>query len=123
LDLDEAVAFARLAAPAFDVKREAPGLVAPHLRLFCPGKDRPDLVEDLGVGRRVRAWRTADRALVDHDHLVDLGIEGDLLMGPGLLPGAVQLLHHALVERVVDECGLARAGDAGYDREEADRDL
>ena len=42
---------------------------------------------------------------------------------PGLLPGLVDDLHHALVEGLVHEGGLPAARDTGDDREEADREL
>ena len=53
LDLDEAVTFARLAPPAPDIKGEPAWLVSPHLCLLGLGEDRPDLIKDFGVGRRV----------------------------------------------------------------------
>ena len=63
LDLDEAVAFARLAPPAPDIKGEPARFVSPHLCLLCLGKDRSDLIEDFGVGCRVASrasyrWET-----------------------------------------------------------------
>ncbi len=45
LDLDRAVALARLAAPALDVEREPTRLVAADLRLLRGGEERADLVE------------------------------------------------------------------------------
>ncbi len=53
LDLDEPVALAGLAPPALEVEREPARLVAPDLRLLRLGKDLADIIEDLGVGRRV----------------------------------------------------------------------
>jgi len=47
--------------------------IAVHARLGKLGEEVTHQVEELGVGRGVRAWRSADRALVDVDHLVDLG--------------------------------------------------
>ena len=123
LDLDEAVALAGLAPAAPDVEGEPARLEAPHLRLLRPGKDRADLVEDFRVGRGVGPGGLPDRGLVDHDHLVDLGVEDDLLVLPGLLPGLVDDLHHALVEGLVHERRLPAARDTGDDREEADREL
>ena len=72
LDLDRAVARARLAAAALHVEREAPGLVAADLRLLRGREQRADLVEHAGVGGRVRAGRAPDRRLVDVDDLVDV---------------------------------------------------
>src|SRR3712207_2424974 len=61
---DLAVAPARLAPPALDVEAEPARLVAPYLRLGGGREELADVVEDLGVGRRVRARRAPDRALV-----------------------------------------------------------
>ena len=72
LDAQDAVALAGLAAPALDVERVAPRLVAARLRLGQVGEQIADVREHAGVGRRVRARRAADRRLVDVDHLVDV---------------------------------------------------
>ena len=71
LDLDLAVALAGLAAAALDVEREAARLVAAHLRVGRERVELADVGEEVGVRRRVRAGRAADRALVDLDHLVE----------------------------------------------------
>ena len=72
LDLDLPVAAADLAAPALDVEREAPRLVAARPRLLGLGEQVADDVEEARVGRRVRARRAPDRRLVDLDDLVEL---------------------------------------------------
>ena len=72
LDLDLAVAAADLAAPALDVEAEPAGLVAARPRLAGLGVELADVVEDVGVGRRVGPRRAPDRRLVDVDDLVDL---------------------------------------------------
>src|SRR5262249_35898675 len=71
LDLDLAVALARLAAAAADVEREPARLVPAHLRLGGQRVELADRREEVGVGRRVRPRRAADRRLVDVDHLVE----------------------------------------------------
>ncbi len=72
LDLDLAVAAARLAAAALDVEREAPGLVPARPRLLRLGEQVADDVEQPGVGGRIGARRAPDRRLVDLDDLVEL---------------------------------------------------
>ena len=72
LDLDEAVALAGLAAAALDVEREAAGPVAALARLLHLREQLADRREEPGVGRRIRARRAADRALIDADHLVEV---------------------------------------------------
>src|SRR6185437_12288966 len=72
LDLDGAVAGARLAAAALDVERESARLIPTYLGLGGGGEQRADLVEHTGVGGGVRSWCPADRRLVDADQLVDI---------------------------------------------------
>ena len=118
LDLDRAVARAGLAAAALDVEGEAAWLVAPDLRLRGRGEQLPDVVEHAGVGRRVGARGTADRALVDVHDLVQVLHAGDPHVLAWDRARAVQFLHERPVEDVVDQGGLTRAADAG-DRDEA----
>jgi hypothetical protein len=61
---DLTVAPARLAAATLHVEGEPAGLVAPYLRLRCRGEELADVVEDLGVGRRVGARGPPYGALV-----------------------------------------------------------
>jgi hypothetical protein len=72
LHLRDAVPLAGLAAPALDVEAEAPGLVAARARFLGTGEQLANRGENAGVGRRVRARRATDRALVDIDALVDM---------------------------------------------------
>src|SRR5262245_17189237 len=67
LNLGEAIAFAGLAAPAFDVERVAAGTVAPDLRFRQLREEIADQAEQAGIGRGVRARGFSDRALVDVD--------------------------------------------------------
>ena len=72
LDLDDPVALAVLAAAALDVEREPARAVAADARLGHAREQLADRREQADVGRRVRARRPADRALVDLDDLVDV---------------------------------------------------
>ena len=72
LHLGHAVALAGFAAPALDVEREAPGVVAARARLGHAGEQLADRREQPRVGRRIGARRAADRALVDAHHLVEM---------------------------------------------------
>src|SRR3546814_2166389 len=72
LDLDQAVAFAGLAAAALDVEAEAAGLIATRARFRHAGEQFADRREQLRVGCGVRTRRPADRRLVDVDDLVEL---------------------------------------------------
>src|SRR5262245_8388317 len=138
-----AIAFARLAAAAGLVETESAGLVAADLRLRQLRVQIADLIEDLDVRRRVRAWRAADRRLVDVDHLIDMLDAGDVLVLAdlprrafvllisvfGLIVGRLwpaacqEFFLEALLEDVVDERGLARAADAAHADEQTERNV
>ena len=80
-------------------------------------------VNRLGVGRRIRSRRAADRRLIDLDHLVDQVDAFDLVVRAGLVGGAIELARQRLVEDVVDQRALARAADAGDGDQPAERNL
>src|SRR5690606_1473038 len=123
LDLDGAVAGARLAAPALDVEAEAARLVAADLRLRRGGEQLAYVVEDAGVGGGVGARGAADRRLVDVDDLVDQIDAEDAGVAAGHRARAVQLLGQGVVEDVVDQRGLTRTRHARDGGEHAEREL
>src|SRR5438552_5437467 len=123
LDLDLAVALARLAATAADVEREPSGPVAAHLRLRRQRVELADVVEQLRVRRRIRARRPTDRRLVDLDHLVEAVDALDRVVVAGLHTHAVEPVGKRLVDDLVHERRLAGARDAGHADELPDREL
>ena len=123
LDLDGAVAGARLAPAALDVEAEAPGLVAAHLRLWRCREELPDAVEHAGVRGRVRARRAADRRLVHVDDLVDRVDALHCAVLPGRLLRLVDPLHHGRQEDVPDERALPAARHARHRDEAPERDF
>src|SRR4029079_18252075 len=122
LDLDDAVTLAGLAAAALDVEGEAPRLVAARLALGQAGEPFADRREGAGISRGGRAWRAADRRLVDVDDLVDVLQAFDAVMRGGRQRGAVELARHRAVERVDQKRRLSPARKAGDAGEEAERD-
>ena len=108
LDLEEAVALARLAPAALDVEAEAAGLVAARLRLRQAGEPVADLGEGAGVGRRVGPRRSADRRLVDVDDLVERGEAVDAVARAAEDARSVQRAGGAGVERVDGQRGICR---------------
>src|SRR5262249_12209639 len=72
LDLDQAAAFAILAAAAFHIETESSRVVTAHSRRRQLREQITDRPERAGVSYRIRSRRPADRALIDHDCLVDL---------------------------------------------------
>ena len=67
--------------------------------------------------------RLTDGGLVDNDYLVDLGIEDDPVVLPGLVPGPVDDLHHTFVEGLVHKRRLPASRDTGDNGKEADGEL
>ena len=69
--LDEAVALAGLAASAFDIEAEAPGVIAARARFGHRRKELAQRREETRVGCSIGARRAADRALIDINHAID----------------------------------------------------
>ena len=122
LDLDRPVAGAGLAAPAPDVEGEPARLVAADLGLGGLAEEPADVVEDPGVGGRVRPRRAADRRLVDVDHLVDVLACRRRSVAPRDGLGPVELVGERPQQDVVDEGRLPRAGHPGHRDEAAERE-
>src|SRR5690606_13232898 len=123
LDLDDAVALARLAAAALDVEAEPAGAVAAGLGLRQARVPIADRAEGAGVGGRVRARGAADRALVDVDDLVEQFQPLDAVEGGGGVRGVVQPARRRLVQGFDGEGGLAAARHAGDAGEQAAGDF
>src|ERR1017187_2321415 len=123
LDAALALALAGLAASALDVEGEAAGLVSALARLGEHGEEVADCGEDAGVGGGVGARRASDGGLVDLDRLIDLVDADDAAMLAGFLARSVEVAGEGAVEDVGDQRGFARAGDAGDDRHDAEREV
>ena len=122
LDAPHALARADLAATALHVEAEAAGLVATDLRLGHAGVDRPDLVEDPGVGRGVRARGAPDGGLVDLDHAHDLAQAGHRVVRAGQVARAGHVPLGGLEQDLVHERALAAAAHAGHADDPAERE-
>ena len=120
-DFDNAVAAARFASTAFNIEREATGLVAAHTGVGSLAEKLADHVEDTGVRRRVGAGCPANRALIDVDDLVDQLRAVQRIVG---LPRGVRSVADFLQARVkslLNQRRLSRAGDPGDTDEKAER--
>src|SRR5437763_377086 len=102
LDLDGAVACARLATATLDVEAEPPRQIATHTRLLRLRHQLAYVVEHPRVGGGVGARCTADRRLVDVYHLVEVLDAADRLVQPRRLLRLVDALHQRPLEDVVD---------------------
>ena len=76
-----AVAVTRRAAAAVDVEAEMAGRVIARAGFDRVGEHGANLVEGLDVRHRVGAGRAADRALIDHHHVVELTVAEDVVVG------------------------------------------
>ena len=72
LDFNDAIALARFAAAALDVKRKAARAVAARARLGHRRKQIAYRRKQPGVGRRIRAWRAPNRRLINRNHFVEM---------------------------------------------------
>ena len=122
LDLDLAVALARLAATARHVEAETAGGVAAGLGLRDARKEVAQVVPQADIGGGVRARRAPDGGLVDVDDLVDELEALEALVGADGAHGALDGVGERRGQRVGDQRAFARTGDARHDREGADGD-
>src|SRR6185503_18058493 len=97
------VAGTRFTASALDVEREAARLIAAHARFRKLRKKVAQMREQAGVGRRVGAWCTADRRLVDVDHLVEQLPAVELLVCSRFFLGIVEALRQSAIQSVDDQ--------------------
>ncbi len=72
LYLNQTVALARLTTATFDVEREATRAITTGARFRHAGEQFTNRCEQTRVSRRVRARGTADWALVNVDHLIQM---------------------------------------------------
>ena len=110
LDFDNAIAFARFAASAFDVKTETPRLIAAHFCLLGLAKDLTDNVKNAGVGGRVRTRRSPDGRLVNIDDLIHQLQTFHRLVRSRTMFAAVQSLRQTLIQNIIDQGAFARTG-------------
>src|SRR6266851_1561940 len=68
----ESVALARFTAPSLNVEAEPPWFVAAFARFGEPRIEIANRRKQSCVGGRVRAWRAANRRLIDANDFVDV---------------------------------------------------
>src|SRR5437763_15307026 len=96
LDLDLAVALARLTPPTAYVEGEPSGVVPAHLRLRGQRVQLAAVRGQIRVGRGVRARRAPDRPPVDLDHLVEHVDAFDAPVRARLAPRPLQAVRERL---------------------------
>ena len=123
LDVLEAVAAAGRAAARAGIEAERARRVLARLRHRIVGEQLAHHVERADVARRIRTRGPADRALVDHDHVVDQLRALEPIELARRLAGLALRLAQRLVQHVFDERGLARARHAGDAHQPPQREL
>ena len=122
--LDQAITLTGFTASALHVEGETPRAITAGAGLRHAREQFTDRGKQPGVSRRVGARRSANRALVDVDDLVqvlqplDAVVRGCFQRG-----GAIECGGAERVERVVDEGRFTRAGNPGYTGQQADRNF
>ena len=121
LDFDQPAAFAIFAASAFDIETEPPGIVSADARRrqlrekFANGSERA------GVGDRIRARRSSDRALIDHDRLVEMVEAAERAKRSRFFFRVVKMTKERAPQNVIDQRRFAAAGNAGHAGQAAER--
>ena len=116
LDPLHPVAFACLAASAFDVERETAGLVTTRPRF---GQHRVKFAkrrEQSGKRRRIRTRRAADRCLVDLDDLVHEIEALDRIVFERFDRRFIDVFVERRIEDFLDQRRFARTRNARHDR-------
>ncbi len=122
-DFDDPAALARFAPAALDVEREPAGGEAPHFRILSGCVQLADVREHPRIGGRIGTGSTADRRLIDLDHLVQLFDSLNLFARAGMGFCPVQPRSKLLVEDLVDQRGFSRTGNPGDADELAQRNI
>ncbi len=123
VDLQPPVAVTDAAPPAVDVEAEMPGVVVPRPRLDGVGEHGANLVERLQISDRVAPRRAADRALIDHHHVVDLPVAVNIVQGIRLGGVLAQAAANGRIKRVLHQRALARSAHAGDQAEQSEGKL
>ncbi len=123
LDAFQPAAFARLAATAFDVEREASGFVTTCPRFRQHRVKLAQRREQPGKRRRIRTRRAADRFLVDLDDLIDEIEAFDAVVGERLAADRrfVNVLVECRIKNLFDKRRFTAARNARDDRQQAKR--
>ena len=122
-DLDRAVARTGLAAPTLHVERETSWQIPANLGLVGSSEQFPDVIEHAGVGSWIRTRGPADRRLVDCDDFVDVLNAFDLFVKARWHLRAIDALHQARQQDLVDQRLLTRTRDAGDPDKDPERNL
>src|ERR1700730_4333342 len=109
LDLDQTTALAIFAAAAFDIEAKPAGIVTAHTRGGKLGKQFANRRERSSVSNRIRTRRATDRALIDHDRLVDLIEPAQRAIFSRFFFRVIKITEERTPQNVVDQSGFAAA--------------
>ncbi len=123
LDLDDPVPLAGLAASALDVEGKPSRLIAAQLGLGSLGEKVAYECERPGICSRIRSRGSANRRLVDIDHLINMLQPQNLLVGQRFPAWIVESAAQNRIQCLLDQCRFARSGDPGHADKLAQRDI
>ena len=122
LDLDQAAALAILAPAAFDVEAEPAGTVTAHPRSRQLREQFANRTEGAGVGHWIRTGRPPNRALIDHDRLIDLFGAAQCAICARFLFRIVKTPEERAPQNVVHQRGFSAARNTGHTGETTKRE-
>ena len=123
-DLLETIAATAFAAARPGVERERSRRQSLRAGFVRCRENFADRVEDAEVNGGRRARRARERRLIDHHHVGDLFRAGDrATRADGIFIHEPMSAGDVLIQHLMHERALARAGDAAHAREDAERNI
>src|SRR2546430_12008200 len=122
LDFDQAAALAILAPATFDVETEPAGTVTAHPRSRQLREQFANRTEGARVGHWIRTGRPPNRALIDHDRLIDLFGPAQRAICARSLFRIVKTPEERAPQNVVHQRRLTAARNTGHTRETTKRE-
>ena len=109
------------ATASLDIKGESSRVVTAHLSILRVCKQLADIVENSGIGCRVRARRSTNRRLVDGDDFVKLPYPFDRLVLSGLGSRAVEDIRKLFIKYFIDKRRFSRARNSRNGNKHSER--
>ena len=122
LDFDQATAFTVFATATFYIEAKTSRIVPAYARRWELTEQLAYRCEGARVGDRVRAGRAANRALIDHDRLIELVASMERAMLARLILGIVKMSEERTPQNVIDQSRFAAARYACHTGETTDRE-
>src|SRR6478735_7269211 len=116
LDFDQASALAILATTAFNIETEPARVITADPRCGQLREQFAYRGERAGVCDRIRPRRPSDRALVDHNYLVDLFQTANRFVSARLIFRVIEMTEKGAPQNVIHQSRFAAAGNTSHTR-------